>query len=329
MPATNIPQVVLQYGVESAAGTLVAATRVVDVTPGSVNWKRDMNPIYVRNAGSYATAHRAYAGQETTEVDWSASATFNRLVDYGNLFFNAVAVGTGSGTTRTWTFTPSDTTDGLKRYSFEYGGTNMPSAYTLNGAVGKSFAVSIKPNTPWDIKATVLGMATTAGSITGSLSLPSSLNGDDVLWTQTKVYVDTSSTFGTTQHVGDIVSADFQLTNGVDARHTLDAAATPFRVALDKERSVEVTVVAEYDLQTEYTAWAAATQQRVQLKATGPNSRSAILNINGIWDTVPIGQDQGVVTLQMKLKGLYESAVNSSDVQMVLVNGVTTTTSIP
>lgn len=329
MPAANVPQVVLQYGAETVAGTLVPATRVADVTPGSVNWKRDIKTITVRNAGSYATAHRAYNGSDTTMVDWNASATFDRLADYGNLFINAVATGTGTGATRTWTFTPSDTTDGLKRYSLEYGGTNMANAYTLNGAVGQTLGISIKPNTSWQVKASVLGLATAAGAtITPALSLPSTLGTDDVLWTQTKVYIDSASAFGTTQQVGRIVSADFSLTNGVSPRFTLDASGTPYRVALAKERSVEVTIVAEYDAQTNYTAFAAGTVQRVQIKATGPSSRAATINVGGYWDTAVIGEDNGVITTQMKLNGLYDTSI-SADFQLIVVNGVTTLTTIP
>jgi hypothetical protein len=331
MVAPVQPLAVIQYAPETVAGTLLAATRVVDMYPGSGSLKRNMVPIVVRNAGSFATAHRVYAGQESTQIDYTEAATFDRLPDIGNLFFNAVATGTGSGATRTWTFTPTDTTDGLKRFSYEVGGKDTwPSEYTVSGCVGQTLGISIKPNLPWECKIGVLGMVTTPAAKTGALSLPSTLQGDDVLWTQTKVYIDTTaSSYGTTQQVGRIVSADFNLTNGVNPRHTLDGAATPYRIALSKERTLEVTVVAEYDSQTQYTAWAAATPQRVQLKATGASSRAATLNVSGYWDVVPFGNDNGVITTQMKLKGLYDATTLASDVQLIAVNGVTTLTTIP
>ncbi len=328
MPAANIPQVVLQYGPEATRGTQQAAVRVVDHTPGSVNWKRDIKVIAIRNAGSYATAHRAYPGQETTEIDFTAPLTYDRGPDFGNLFINTLATGTGTGLTRTWTFTPSDTTDGLKGYTFEYGGTNMPSAYTLNGCVGKSLSISIKPNMPWELKVTVIGLSTASGSLTSALALPSTLAGDDVLWSQTKVYFDTSSAFGTTQQVGRIVSADVTLTNGIDTRYTLDGVNTPYRTALGKERVIEATIVAEYDSQTQYTAAASTTAQRVRIEAIN-GSKKSTLDINGYWDNIPFGADNGVVTTQMKLRGLYESAVNSSDFKWAFINGVTTLTTIP
>lgn len=329
MPAPNVPQIVLQYAPETVAGTLVPATRVVDVMPGSVKWNRDIKVIKVRNAGSYAAAHRAYPGQETTEVEWSAAATFDRLADYGNLFVATVATGTGTGATRTWTFTPSDTTDGLKRFSFEYGGTNFPQAYNLNGAVGKSLGISIKPNNVWEIKATAVGLATTnTAAVTSALSLPSTLGGDDVLWTQTKVYIDTTSAFGTTQQVGRIVSADFNITNGVDPRHTLDGAPYPYRVALAKERGLEATIVAEFDSAVQTISFASSTSQRVRLIASGPSSRSATIDIGGVWETATIGDDNGVVTTQLKLGGLYDASI-SADFKLTVVNGVTTLTTIP
>lgn len=328
MPAPVVPVQILQYGPETTAGTLVPAVRVVDHTPGTAALKRDIKMIYVRNAGSLATANRAYVGQETVEIDYTAPATYDRLTDVGNQFIATVATGTGTGSTRTWTFTPSDTADGLKRFSYELGGTNYPSGYTVSGVVGKSLGISIKPNMPWELKQSLVGMVTTPASITAALSLPSTLAGDDVLWTQTTVYIDSTSAFGATVQAGRIVSADFNLTQGVDPRHTLDAAKTPYRVALSKERTIDATVVAEYDSQTQYTAFAAGTAQRVRLLATGPNSRTATLDIGGTWESLTLGQDNGVITTQLKLHGVYDTSI-SADFKLAVVNGVTTLATLP
>lgn len=329
MPAPVLPIQKLQYGVESVAGTLVPATRVVDHYAGTAKFRRDMENITVRNAGSFATAHRGYAGQETTEVDWEASATYDRLTDYGALFFDKVNTGTGSGATRTWTFTPSDTADNLARYSLEWGGTNFPSAYTLTGATGKSLAIGIKPNDPWRVKATLAGVRTQTGSLTSALSLPSTMQGDDVLWTQTSVYISgTGSAYGATQMTGRIFAADFTLTNGTQPLHTLDGVAYPASVLLTKNRELGVKIIAAYDSQDQYTATFASTTQRVQLKAVS-GSKSVSLNINGYWESIPFGENNGVITTELNLLGLYDSTGIASDLQMVLVNGVTTLTSIP
>lgn len=330
MVASVVPLQVLQYGPETTAGTLVPAVRVVDHTPGTAQLKRDIKPIVVRNAGSYATGHRHYPGQDGVEIDWTAPATFDRLTDYGNLFFADVSVGTGT-LPRTWTFTPADTSDGLKRYSFEVGGTNMPSAYTVSGCVGKQLSISGKSGqtTPWEIKATVAGMVTTAGSLTGALAMPSTIK--DVLWTQTKVYFD-ASTFGSTQQVGRAVSFDFNLQNGIDPRFTLDAAGTAYRNALSKERSVDCTIVVEYDSQTQYTAWAAGTIQKIRLEATGDavgaGNYKATLDINGFWEALTLGNDNGVQTTQLKLRGEYDATL-ASDVKLVVLNSVSTRASMP
>lgn len=328
MPAPVVPIQVLQYGPEATAGTLVPAVRVVDHTPGSAQLKRDISMIKVRNAGSFATGHRNYVGQEGVTIEYSAPATYNRLTDVGNQFINTVATGTGTGATRTWTFTPSDTADLLKRFSYELGGTNFPSAYTVSGVVGQSLDISIKPNEPWMLKETLVGMVTTAGSITGALSLPSSLPGDDVLWTQTLAYFD-ATTFGSTVQAGRVVSADVSLVNGVEPRHTLEGLTTPYRVALAKERSISATIVVEYDSQTQYTAWAAGTVQKVRLKATGTASRAATLDINGFWESLELGNDNGVITTQLKLTGEYDPTGLVADYQLVVVNGVTTLATLP
>lgn len=329
MVAPVVPIQRLQYGVESVAGTLVPATRVVDVSVGTIDFKRAMESITIRNAGSLATAHRGYAGKETNSIDYTSAATYDRLADVGSLFFNQVNTGTGTGAVRTWTFTPSDTADTLARYSFEMGGTNFPTGNLLAGATGQKLQLTIKPNDPWMLKQTVTGTVVTVGAITGALSLPSSLQGDDVLWTQTNVYIDpVANAYGTTVQAGRIVSVDFAYDTGVEPRWTLDNITHPYRVALPKARSIECTIVAEYDQQTEYTAGFASTVQRVQVKGVS-GAKSAKLNINGYWDAIPYGNDNGVVTLAMKLKGLYDPTTLAADVQLVVVNGVTTLTSIP
>ena len=58
MVASVVPIQRLQYGPETAAGTLVPAVRMVDALQGTINFRRDMRTIVVKNAGSFGNAHR-------------------------------------------------------------------------------------------------------------------------------------------------------------------------------------------------------------------------------------------------------------------------------
>ena len=315
-------QTVVQAGKEVTAGTLVAATHVVDHTPGTFSFKRDRATIAVRNAGSRHMRHRTYPGQETVEIEYAATAAFDRLPFYGQLFLaGAPTVGTGNPAA-TWAFTTiQGVTENLASYSFEVGGTNYPNAYTVTGVRGRSLEIDIKHDQPWQMKVGLVGMVTAAGAtLTSSLSLPSNSHGGgqplrDALGTQTKVFID-AATIGSTQAVGRIVSANIKLDLDMNPRHTLDGTNTPYRIAETGPFDVQATIVAEYDAQTDYTAWAAKTAQLVRIQATGDSLGAtnyiSQFNLYGVWDGLVLGEDNGVVTTQLTLLGQYANTPAST-----------------
>ena len=323
-------QTVIQAGKESVAGTLVAATHVVDYTPGSLSFNRTRATQVVRNAGSRAMRHRTYAGQDFAEIEFSATAAFDRLPVYGNLFLAPLTTGTGNPAA-TWNFTTiSNTTDNLASYSLEFGGTNWPNAYTLTGVRGRTWEIDIKQDAPWDMKLGLVGMVTAAGAtLTAALSLPSNSHSNgaalrDALGTQTKVYID-PTTIGTTQQVGRVVSANVRINLDMQPRFTLDGNNTPYRIAEVGPRDVQATIIAEYDAQTDYTAWAAKTAQLVRLEAIGDtlggSNYKAQLNLYGVWDALVLGEDNGVVTTELTLLGVYANTP-ASDITASFVNSV-------
>ena len=331
MVAQAIVQQVVQAGKEVTAGTLVAATHVVDHVPGTFQIKRQIKKIRMRHAGSFAGTHRSENGQETVEVEYTAYAAFDRLPVYGNLFLSPVTTGSGNPAA-TWTHaTINDTDDDLSSYSFEVGGTDHPSPQTVAGLRGKSWEIDIKQDAPWEMKVGLVGMLTTVGAtITPALSLPSNSHGGgaplrSALGTQTKVYID-DTTIGSTVIAGTVVSANVKIEVGNEPRHTLDGIATPYRIALAKERNVSATVVMEYAAQTEYTAWAANTVRKVRIEATGAtlgaSNYKATLNIYGTWDELDLGEDNGVRTMQLTLMGQKDSAAGS-EITATFINSVT------
>lgn len=326
MVASVVPVTVLQAGAEGTAGTLAAATHVVDHTPGTGQVSRDISKIKVTNAGSYASMHRSYAGQEVTTVSYTAPATYDRLVTPFLQVLNGTAAASGTAANKTWSFTTiSDTTDDLASYSFELGGPNWPSVYKVAGVKATSLEINITHDQPWEYTYEGVGMAVTVGTaVTSGLSLPSTLV--DILGTNTKVYVDTAGgTIGTTQLTGVVVSASISLGTGMTARHTLDGQAYPYRIARSGRRSVEAKLVIEYASQTEYTAWAADTERLVRIEATGPSlgtgTYKATLNLYGIWDALELGDDGDVKTLELTLAGRYNSTA-AAEVTATLVNSI-------
>jgi hypothetical protein len=320
MVAPIIPLEIVQMGMEVTRGTAVAATTVLDMDPGGATLLRNPSIIRIRQAGSLATSHRTYPGRDIIQIDMSGTWTHQWAPNWFNLFLGPLAAGTGGGADKLWAFTGtantiiSDIADNLKACTLEVGGKDTwPSEYQLKGCVGTKLALSIKQDQAWTYKATLLATAITPQAKTGALTPTATIV--DVLGTLTKVYIDSASGFGTTQKVGDIVSADIVIDIGAVARYTLDGQRNPFRVAVTSPRKISAKIVAEYDGQAEYTATHAATAQRVRVKEIGPvlggSTYICQLDLPGTWDTFTVGKDGDVITEEMELIGQYDAVAGT------------------
>lgn len=314
MPAPIHVLDVAQVGIEGTRGTLTAATRILDMDPGGATLKRTPSIIRVRNAGSLATGHRSYPGRDMIEITCTGTWTYNWAPWWFNHFLGPLATGAGAGADKTWAFTSteiSDTADNLKSSSWEVSGKDTRvGEYKVAGVMGQKLSLSIKQDQPWTYNATLIGQVVTVAAKTGALSAASTIT--DVLGTLTKVYVDTSSAFGTTQRVGAIVSADIEIGVGTNPRYTLDGTRNPYRMAVTGNRQISAKVVAEYDAQTEYTAAHAGTAKRLSIRATGPtlaaSTYKCTIDLPGTWDSHEFGDDDGVVTEELTLIGQYDSS---------------------
>jgi hypothetical protein len=325
-PAPVIPLEVVQMGMEATRGTGVAATTVLDMDPGGATLTRNPTIIRIRNAGSLATSHRTYPGRDVIQVDISGVWTYNWGPNWLNLILGPLNTGTGASADKTWTFgsaVVSDTADNLKSCTLELGGKDTwPSEYQVKGCVVTKFDLAIRQDQPWRFKVTLLGTAVTPQAKTAALSYAATIV--DVLGPGTKVYLNgTGSAFGATQKTGDVLSADLSIDIGANARYTLDGARNPTRIAVTSPRKISCKVVAEYDVQTDYTAVHAATPQRLRLEAIGPtlggSAYKSNFDIPGVWDTFAIGKDGDVITEEMQLTAQYDTTPGA-DINAVVVN---------
>lgn len=324
MAAPIVPLQLVQIGLEAVRGTAVPATQVLDFTPGQASLKRDPGTIRIRNAGSLATAHRSYAGKDAISIDIGGPVTYQWLATWLNLFLGPLAAGAGAGADKTYAFDStvvSDTADNLKSATLEVGGRDAwPSEYQVAGVMGQKLSIAIAQGKEWTYKAALLGRAVTPQAKTAALSQLATLV--DVLGTTTKVYVDSALAFGTTQKVGDVVSADIEIDLGTEARYTLDGARNPFRVGVVKPRTVKAKIVVEYDAQAAYTATHAATAQRIRVASTGPtlggSAYRAQFDLPGVWDAHVLADNNGVVVEELSLAGQYD-ATPAADIAAVVV----------
>ncbi len=333
----NAPVLVLetvQAGFETTPGTPVAATRVVDFLPGTALMKRTMATIAVPRAGSRSGPYQAYPGAEEVEIDIDFDVSTDDWPWWMNLFLAPLTTGVGAGTAKTYTQTPSDTvatigpsTSAVQSATFEVGGKDTwPSAFRIAGVIGKTLSLTITPEQVWHAKAVLLGMVTAQHTLTGALSnrsIAAYATGP-----QTKVYLDSTSAFGTTQLVGRGVSADWSIDLKPVSRHTLDATTTPYRLALPDAYQIKAKVTAEFSALTEYNAWTAKTAQRLQLayngaSITGGGNHQVLLNTGGVWNTLDVVDDKGIWAVTMETEQLYDSSLSAA-VQSVTVNTVAT-----
>ncbi len=333
----NAPVLVLetvQAGFETTPGTPVAATRVVDFLPGTALMKRSIATIAVPRAGSRSGPYQAYPGAEEVEIDIDFDASTDDWPWWMNLFLAPLTTGVGAGTAKTYTQTPSDTiaaigpsASAVQSATFEVGGKDTwPSPFQIAGVIGKTLSLTITPENVWSGKAVLLGQITAQHALTGALSnraIAAYATGP-----QTKLFLDSTSAFGTTALVGRGVSADWSIDLKPVSRHTLDALTTPYRLALPEAYQIKCKVTAEFSALTEYNAYTAKTAQRLQIAYTGASiagggNHSIVLNHGGIWNTLDIVDDKGIWAITMESEQLYDSSISAA-MQSVAVNTVAT-----
>ncbi len=321
----NAPVVVLetvQAGFETTPGTPVPATRVVDFLPGTALLKRSIATIAIPRAGSRSGPYQAYPGAEDVEIDVSFDASTDDWPWWMNLFLAPLTTGVLTGTAYTYAQTPSDTiaaigpsSSAVQSATFEVGGKDAwPSAFQIAGVIGKTLSLTITPEAVWSAKATLMGQITAQHALTGSLSnraIKAYATGP-----QTKVYLDSTSGFGTTPLVGRGVSADWSLDLKPASRHTLDGTTTPYRLALPEAYQIKCKLTAEFSAITEYNAWAAKTAQRLRLAyqgaAIGANFHTINLDHGGVWNTLDVVDDKGIWAITMETEQLFDSALSAA-----------------
>lgn len=325
MTAPILPLEVVQIGMEATRGVAVPATAILDMDPGGATLVRTPSIIRIRNAGSLATSHRSYPGKDVIQVDIAGTWTYNWAPNWFNLFLGPLASGAGATADKTWAFgagVVSDSADNLRSATLEVGGRDAwPSEYQIAGCVGLKLDLAIKHDAPWTFKASLLGTAVVPQAKTAALSQATSIV--DVLGTTTKVYIDSTSAFGTTQKVGVVIGADISIDIGAQARYTIDGSRNPTRVGVVGPRKVSAKITAEYASQSEYAAAHGGTAQRVRVAATGPvlgsSAYACAVDIPGTYDTFVIGKDGNVITEEMTLTAQYD-ATPAADIAASVVN---------
>lgn len=310
----------LQRGFETTPGTLVAATHRVPADVGSIDFSPTIDRIRRRFAGSMATSHSSSSGLVHNSLSYEEAGTYDYLAVMLQSFLGPPVI-TGATADRTWTFTPSDSVDNLKRASFEIGGKDVWAAEEkLAGAVGTSLELTWNKTDDWRLAQEYVGVRNTQGAKTAALALPTLV---PILGKTTRVYID-PTTFGTTSF-GRALSGSIRIENTTSERFGTDGNDYANRVAV-LQRQVTASIVAEYDATTLRDSWRSGILQKLRVEAPGPSLGStaytARFDVPGTWETSELGDDDGVVTLEHELTAEYNATL-AADIVAVIICSLT------
>lgn len=227
-----------QFGVESTAGTPVAATYNPLVqghpTP-EVTWED-----IPHDANQFESKILPVKTGEQWQMPLTGAALFNTLPFWFLGLLKGGVTPTGS-TAKTWTFTPSQTTDDLDTYTAEYG-SNIH-AWRGSFVVLRSLELTM-PETGgmWTLAVDATGNSFGSNTFTSSGSVTLDTSPSPLLGAFTKVYIDDAAgSIGGTQVTGALRKGSVKIEQVVDYK-ILDGDGFAYDAVGRGERMTDVTL---------------------------------------------------------------------------------------
>jgi hypothetical protein len=323
----------------TSARAALESVRGTDLTPTRIIYGEDftheqtvatIRPTEYR--GSYNPVYSASAGPETNTLSISGRMSYTDAIWYGNMFFVALASGTGGGADKTWTFTPAAATDNVKTATVQLGYVDTIAttpAVKLNYCIGQSLNLHWEKNDDGAVtfKADFLSAkaASQITAFTGSLSdrvtVPASSNG-------TTVYIDTVSAIGSTADT-TVIAVDFNLDLGPVPLYTLDGTTAAAAVYRPNHRTWTAEITRQFTNDTYWDDYQDKTTQKVRVRTLGAGLGSSNYKIDlDLYGTITnrtIADVDGIVTEVLSLSQIYDTGAGA-DHSLVVVNEVASIT---
>lgn len=309
----------------TSARAALEVTRGTDLTPTRIIYGESFDlehtvatirPEELR--ASYEGFFQAAAGPERSMVTVAGRMSYDDLIWWGNIFWKAVASGTGAGADKTWVFVPTNTSDDVKTCTLQLGDSQAIATspgVKLNYGMGQTFNLHYEKNDD--------GAATFSGSIlfakaltqitafTGALSdrvtVPVSCN-------NTVVKIDTA-TIGTTADSA-VTTVDFTLDNNPVPFYALDGTLAAQAVYRPQHRGWKAEITRQYNAATEFTAYVAKTVRKVRVLTTGAalggSAYSVTQDMYGVWTDRKYSEVDGIITEVLTLEPVFDTGTSSS-----------------
>lgn len=275
----------LQMGIETTAGTLVAADTVIVADSGGT-----FTPEIDRQA--ITDVHGVLAEVDDLDVRKGSLLSVTHSLDYEQVLIplvtglKGVTTPTGVGP-YTWTVTPAvSAPEALSAATFEVSftdGTTRHLEREFGYGTCSHMAISSTFNAPATITADYFGRAPQTSTFTGALT---ELSRELIPGSSFGVYIDgTWAGLGTTQKSGLVRSFTLDLLTGAAPKYTLDARSDLDMGGLTRGMvtgTLELVMEYSADGDAEYDAWESKTRRFISLEATGSGTRS--LKLQGCFE---------------------------------------------
>jgi hypothetical protein len=311
---------------ESVRGTDLTPTRIIyaeEFTHGQE--VATIRPAERRN--SYSPVFSASAGPERNTFGMSGRLSYDDAIWFGNLFFKAVASGTGGGDPYTWTFLPTNTSDDLKTATVQLGyadtiGASAP-GIKLNYCIGQTLTLRWEKNDDGAVTAQFLSAkaATQITAFTGSLTdrsvtLASCNN--------TIVYSDPGGTIGTTAD-NNIIAVEWTVDLGPVPLYTLDGTTSAYAVYRPNHRTWTASITRQFANDTHWDDYVDKTEQKIRVKTSSTASREISLDLYGTYTGREWADVDGIVTEVLTLEPIYNATATADHIFKV-INGIASIT---
>jgi hypothetical protein len=315
---------------ESTRGTDLTPTRIIYGESFTHNHEvATIRPEELRN--SYEGFFSAAAGPEKSTLEIGGRVSYDDLIWYGNLFFKAVASGTGAGADKTWTFTPSNTTDDVKTATVQLGYSDTIATapgVKLNYVFGDELNLHWEKND--DGAATFKANFLTAKAMTQITAFTGSLSDRTVTLASannTSVFIDTATIGSTADPL--VTALDFTLNLNPVPFYALDGTTTAREIYRPAHRTWKATVTRQYNVATHLTAFQNKTVQKIRCRTLGPSlggsNYKIDLDMYGVWTERAWADVDGIITEELTLEPVFDTTTSTSH-SLVVVNATASIT---
>lgn len=316
---------VAQLGVESAAGTPVAANKLLQTMSLEMGPKLDVS-IFRPQGIKYATI--SALNREWVEGKLSGMMNYTEIVYLLNGCLKKIAP-TGATNAKTWLYAPSSTAaDTVQTYSFEQGSAVRAHKFAYGIITGTQ--LSFKRN-GCELSADVVGQALTDGiTLTAA---PAALGLTPVMPPQVSVYfADTQAGLAGASALTRVVSADWAISDRFSPLWVLNAA-TSWVAPVETEPKLTASVLQEADAEGMglLTQVRAGSTKWLRIKAIGAIIETTVpytLMIDmpvKVMDVSEFKDQDGVFAVEWSLQGIHDQTWGKA-LEVTVINTETTAT---